>query len=65
MEEARVEIRNHRRDAADELKRREREGDLGTDESRRELEQLQGVTDRWISEVDRLGKAKELEVLEV
>jgi len=65
MEEARVEIRNHRRDAAEELKRREREGELGADESRRDLEQLQALTDRWIAEVDRAGKIKEQEVLEV
>ena len=65
MEEARVEVRNHRREAADDIKRRERDGDVGVDEGRRELDHLQKVTDRWIDEVDRIGKAKEQEVLEV
>ena len=65
MEEARVEIRNHRREAADEIKREEREGDVGADEARREQERLQKVTDRWIEEVERAGTAKEQEVLEV
>jgi len=65
MEEARVEIRNHRRDAADEIKRAEKEGDLGADDTRRELEALQKVTDRWTAEVDRVGKHKEQEILEV
>ncbi|HET7677836.1 MAG TPA: ribosome recycling factor [Candidatus Limnocylindrales bacterium] len=65
MEDARVEIRNHRRDAADDIKRREREGDIGADEAHRELEALQKATDRWIDEVDRLGKVKEQEILEV
>ncbi|MBA2253725.1 MAG: ribosome recycling factor [Chloroflexi bacterium] len=65
MEEAKVEIRGHRRDAADEIKKRERDGDIGTDEARRELEALQRTTDRWVDEVDRLGKAKEQEILEV
>ncbi|HEX5451471.1 MAG TPA: ribosome recycling factor [Candidatus Limnocylindrales bacterium] len=65
MEEARVEIRNHRRELADEVKRRERDGDIGVDESRRELEAVQRRTDYWIEEVERLGKAKEQEVLEV
>jgi ribosome recycling factor len=65
MEEARVEIRNHRRDAAEDVKRREREGGLGADEARRELEQLQALTDRWIAEVERVGDIKEQEVLEV
>jgi ribosome recycling factor len=65
MEEAKVEIRNLRRDAADDLKKEEREGTVGTDESHRQLEQLQKTTDRWVSEVDRLGAAKEQEVMEV
>ncbi len=65
MEEARVEIRNLRRDAADELKKEERDGAVGTDESHRQLEQLQKTTDRWIGEVDRVGAAKEQEVMEV
>ena len=65
MEEAKVEIRGHRREVADELKRQERDGELGADELRRDQEQLQAITDRWTTEVDRLGKLKEQEVLEV
>ena len=65
MEEAKVEIRNHRRDAADELKKREKAGELGTDETRRELEHLEKITHHWTEEVDRVGKAKEQEIMEV
>ena len=65
MEEARVEIRNIRREANDSLKKEERDGDLGTDESRRQVDQLQKITDRVIADVDRLGETKEQEVLEV
>jgi ribosome recycling factor len=65
MEEARVEIRNLRREAADALKREEREGTVGTDDGRRQLEALQRTTDRFVAEVDRLGAAKEQEVMEV
>ena len=65
MEEARVEIRNQRREALDEIKRRERDGEIGADEGRREQEHLQKLTDRWIDEVDRVGKVKEQEILEV
>jgi ribosome recycling factor len=65
MEEARVEIRNLRRDAADDLKKEERDGTVGTDEARRQLEHLQKTTDRWIGEVDRVGAVKEQEVMEV
>jgi ribosome recycling factor len=65
MEEARVEIRNIRRDVADDLKKEERDGEVGTDEARRQLEALQKTTDRFVGEVDRLGGVKEQEVLEV
>jgi ribosome recycling factor len=65
MEEARVEIRNLRREAADSLKKEERDGTVGTDEAHRQLEALQKTTDRFVGEVDRLGGQKEQEVLEV
>src|SRR3954452_20822516 len=65
MEEARVEIRNLRREAADSLKQEERDGSVGADDARRQLDTLQRTTDRFIGEVDRLGATKEQEVLEV
>ena len=65
MEEARVEIRNIRRDANDQLKKEEREGTVGSDEGHRQQEALQKATDRHIAEVDRRGEAKEQEVLEL
>ena len=65
MEEARVEIRNLRRDAADQLKKAQREGEVGVDEEHKLLESLQKTTDRYVAEVDRIGAAKEQEVLEV
>ena len=65
MEEARVEIRNLRREAADALKKEEKDGTVGADESRRSLDNVQKLTDRYIADVDRLGQVKEQEVLEV
>jgi len=65
MEEARVEIRNLRREAAEQIKKIEREGAVGADESHRVLEALQRTTDRHVADVDRVGGAKEDEVLEV
>jgi ribosome recycling factor len=65
MEEARIEIRSHRRDGADEIKHAEREGETGADAAHRELEALQKLTDRWTQEVERVGKQKEQEILEV
>jgi ribosome recycling factor len=65
MEEARVEIRNLRREAADQLKKGERDGEVGADEAHRLLDTLQRTTDQHVAEVDRVGTAKEQEVLEV
>ena len=65
MEEARVEIRNLRREIADHLKKEEHDGKLGTDDGRREQEQLQRITDKHIADVDRVGQTKEQEIMEV
>jgi ribosome recycling factor len=65
MEDARVEIRNLRRDAAEAIKKEERDGLIGTDEAHRELESLQKITDAHVADVDKVGHHKELEVLEV
>ncbi|MEO5918919.1 MAG: ribosome recycling factor [Candidatus Limnocylindrales bacterium] len=65
MEEARVEVRNFRRDAVDQLKKLEREGEVGEDDAHRLHDLIQKTTDQHIGEVDRVGGAKEQEVLEV
>ena len=64
-EDARVEVRNHRREAADHLKKALRDGDLSEDEERRELENLQKLTDRHIEAIDARADRKETEILEV
>jgi ribosome recycling factor len=58
-------VRNLRREAADGLKREEREGSMGADDAHRELEALQRLTDRFVADIDRIGDHKEQEVLEV
>lgn len=65
MEEAKVEIRGHRRDAVDGIRKREKSGEIGADEAHREQEALEKLTHKWTDEVDRVGTAKEAEVLEV
>lgn len=65
MEEAKVEIRNYRRDDIDDIKRQEKAGDMGADDSHREQEAVEKLTHKWTDEVDRVGAAKEQEVLEV
>ncbi len=65
LEEARVEIRNFRREAADALKHALRDGSLGQDEEHRELETLQRLTDTFIETAEARGERKEAEIMEV
>ncbi|WP_313999083.1 ribosome recycling factor [uncultured Paenibacillus sp.] len=63
-EEAKVAIRNIRRDANDDIKKLEKT-DISEDESRRHQEDIQKATDRFIAEVDKILAAKEKEIMEV
>jgi ribosome recycling factor len=65
MEEAKVEIRNHRRDEVDAVRKREKSSEIGSDEAHRQQENIEQVTHKWTDEVDRVGAAKEQEVMEV
>lgn len=64
-EEARVSIRQARREANDEIKQSEKESELSEDESRREQESMQKMTDEYVGRVDSLLERKEAEVLEI
>ncbi|MBO8162488.1 MAG: ribosome recycling factor [Brevibacillus sp.] len=64
-EEAKVAIRNIRRDANEEIKKLEKAGTISEDESRRHQETIQKTTDKFIGEVDKLVKEKEKEIMEV
>ncbi len=64
-EEARVEIRNHRRDATDDLRKQEKDGAIGADEARREQDRIEKLTHHWIDQVDRVARTKEQEIMEV
>jgi ribosome recycling factor len=63
-EEAKVAIRNIRRDANDEIKKLEKSG-VSEDESRRHQEDIQKFTDKFIAEVEKVLAAKEKEIMEV
>jgi ribosome recycling factor len=63
-EEARVEIRNVRRDEQETVKKAEKAKEIGEDDARRQLDTLQKLTDGKIAEIDKLTAAKEREVLE-
>ncbi len=64
LEEARVAIRNTRRDAIDSLRKEEKEKLISEDEVKRGQERLQKITDQFIAQVDEVGKEKEREILE-
>ncbi len=63
-EEAKVAIRNIRRDANDEIKKKEK-GEISEDESRRHQDDVQKLTDKFVAEVDKILAAKEKEIMEV
>ncbi len=65
LDEHKVAIRNVRRDAQDKLRDREKKKEVSEDELKRSTERLQKLTDRFIDEMDKVGKTKELEILEV
>ncbi|SDM65070.1 ribosome recycling factor [Fictibacillus solisalsi] len=64
-EEAKVALRNVRRDANDELKKAEKDGEITEDELRRYNEDVQKLTDKYIGEVDTIASSKEKEIMEV
>lgn len=65
LEDGRVEIRTLRRHSHDEMRKREKEGEISADELKRLEHQLQKLTDRFVLEVDEIGAAKEKEILSV
>lgn len=65
VEESRVAVRNVRRDAAKDMGEFESEKMISKDDLMRGEEQLQRLTDRYVLEVERLGQAKEAEIMEV
>lgn len=65
LEEARVSIRNIRRDANQMLKELLREKELGEDEERAAQEDIQRLTDRRVGEAEELAQAKEQALLEL
>ena len=64
-EEARVQVRNIRREANDQLKKQEKDSEISEDEVRSILDEVQKITDNSIGEIDSSLEAKEKEILEV
>lgn len=64
-EDAKVAVRNCRRDANDHAKKLLKDKQIPEDDERRSLEEVQRLTDRTIAEIDRLTSAKEAEIMAV
>ena len=64
-EQARVAVRNVRRDGIDKLKRMERDGEMSRDEQRAWTDEIQTLTDATIKTIDEAVAAKEAEILQV
>jgi ribosome recycling factor len=64
-EDCKVAIRNLRRDANEHAKKLLKDKEIGEDDERRSLDELQKLTDRTIAEVERLVTGKEAEIMAV
>jgi ribosome recycling factor len=64
-EECKIAVRNIRRDANEHCKKMLKDKEIGEDDERRFLDEMQRLTDRMVAEVDRLVQSKEGEILAV
>ena len=65
VDESKVSMRNLRREAHDHIKKQERDHEISADEAKRSQDQLQKLTDAHVAEADRIGAAKQSEIMEV
>jgi ribosome recycling factor len=64
-EQARVAVRNVRRDGMDQLKRMEKDGEISSDEQHKQADQVQQLTDQEIKRINDMLAAKEAEIMTV
>ncbi|MCC7045718.1 MAG: ribosome recycling factor [Alphaproteobacteria bacterium] len=64
-EQARVAVRNVRRDGMERLKKEDKSGTISQDEHRRLSDEVQSMTDKHIAKIDETLAAKEKEILQV
>lgn len=64
-EQARIAVRNVRRDAMETLKRQERDGDMSQDEHHAWSNDIQKMTDDFIGRIDEAVAAKDVEIMQV
>jgi ribosome recycling factor len=64
-EEAKVAVRNCRRDANDDLKKAENKSELTEDDLKSDLDEVQKLTDKCMKDIDDMVASKEIELMEV
>jgi len=64
-ENAKIAIRNIRRDANEFVKKKEKEKEISQDDLKKNQEEIQKLTDDFIKEIDNLIAAKEKEIMEI
>jgi ribosome recycling factor len=64
-EDAKVAVRNIRRDANEQLKKLLKDKEVGEDEERRAQDEVQKLTDRFVAEIDKALQAKETDLMAV
>ena len=64
-EEARVSIRSIRRDGMEEVKTKQKNGEMTEDDKAREEENIQKLTDKYIENIDKALENKEKEVMSI
>jgi len=64
-ENAKVSLRNDRKDANDKIKKLEKEKEITSDESKSAQDNIQKTTDKFSTEIDKILKDKEVEILKV
>jgi ribosome recycling factor len=65
LEKERIIIRNIRRETMDEMRKAEKDKEISQDELKRDLDQLQKVTDKYIANAEQVGRDKETEIEKV
>ena len=65
VEHAKVSIRNVRKDGNDQIKKLEKDKEIGEDESKKAQDQIQKLTDEHTTKIDESFKTKEADILKV
>lgn len=64
-EDAKVAVRNIRREANDEIKAKEKEKAISEDEAKKAADDIQKLTDKYVKDIDLIFQAKEKDIMEV